>query len=171
MKQMQRIFKRILLIMGVVLLFCSVRTAEAKKYYSLSDVGLSGSAKDEVDYAILSIRGNKVRYQKYQISGSGYKRERVGKIKTAKLTSKTKCYVGDSKKVPDELRQNGRMGKKKNRYDSGKKHLVKKYKDINTVKWIYRVQKRKLKKYISGRNNEIKVVKGKVTKIAVRLSY
>lgn len=170
MRQMQRIFKGILLLMGIALLFGNAGTAEAKKYYSLSDIGLSGSTEDKTDYVILSIRGNVVRYQRYQVSKSN-NWERVGEVETARLTSKTKCYVGDAKKVSDELRSGTRKEKKNNYYDSGRKHLVKKYKDIDTVKWIYRVQKRKLKKYISGRNNEIKVAKGKVTKIAVRLSY
>lgn len=162
--------------LGIVLLFGCCHKVEAKKYYSLKNIGLSGCTTDNVDYGILSIRGNTVKYIKYKIASNGYEWEKAGKVQTAKLTSSTKCYVGDSKKVSSSLKKpvNDKKGKisnkkKTQRISSKRTHITQK--NINTEKWIYRVQKRNLKRYISGRNNEIRVVRGKVTKIVVRLSY
>lgn len=162
--------------LGIVLLFGSCLTAEAKKYYSLKNIGLSGCTTDNVDYGILSIRGNTVKYIKYKIASNGYEWEKAGKVQTAKLTSSTKCYVGDSKKVSSSLKKpaNSKKSKTSNKKkiqktSSKRTHITQK--SINTEKWIYRVQKGNLKRYISGRNNEIRVVRGKITKIAVRLSY
>lgn len=167
MKQIWHFLWIMIPLLGMIVLLENGTVAEAKKYYSLKDIGLSGCTNDGTDYAILSIRGNVVRYEKYQISKKTGEWERVGKVKTAKLTGKTKYYVGDSKQVSSSLQSKAKSKKS----ISNKKYLMKKQKNIDTEKWIYRVQKWNIKKNISRRNNEIRIVGGKVTKLAVRLSY
>lgn len=167
MKQIRYFFWIMIPLIGMIFLLGNGTVAEAKKYYSLKNIGLSGCTNDGTDYAILSIRGNVVRYEKYQIAKKTGEWKRVGKVKTAKLTGKTKYYVGDSKQVSSSLRSSA---KQKNS-TSSKKYLKKKKKNIDTEKWIYRVQKWNIKKNISRRNNEIRIEGGKVTKLAVRLSY
>ncbi|MDE6760927.1 MAG: hypothetical protein K2J90_09655 [Lachnospiraceae bacterium] len=162
---------------GLIFLLGSSNTAEAKKYYSLKEIGLSGCTTDNVDYAIFSIRGNTVKYSVYKFSSRSREWERVSGVKVAKLTSKTKYYMGDSQKVSSSLKKYKEDGKNKNIRSNNKKyktadnrkHFAKK--DINTEKWIYRVRKGTIKKNIFGRNNEIQVKNGKVTKLIVRLVY
>lgn len=170
MKQIRHLFWIVIPLIGLMFLLGNGTVAEAKKYYSLKNIGLSGCTEDDTDYGILSIRGNVIRYEIYRVSVKTGERKRIGKAKTAKLTSKTKYYVGDSKQVSSSLRKDKKR-KKNDHTNDNKKYLVKKNKNIDTEKWIYRVQKRTVKKYISRRDNEIRVSKGKVTKLAVRLSY
>lgn len=176
MELLRKIIWVIIPLWGIVFLFGSSQTTEARKYYSLKNIGLSGCTTDSVDYGILSIRGNTVKYVKYKIAPNGYEWEQTGRIQTAKLTSSTKCYIGDSKKVSSSLKKpennkKSKAGNKKKvqRVSSKRTHITQK--NINTEKWIYRVRKGTLKRYITRRNNEIRVVRGKITKIAVRLSY
>ena len=176
MELLRKIIWVIIPLWGIVFLFGSSQTTEARKYYSLKNIGLSGCTTDSVDYGILSIRGNTVKYVKYKIAPNGYEWEQTGRIQTAKLTSSTKCYIGDSKKVSSSLKkpENNKKSKAGNnkkvqRVSSKRTHITQK--NMNTEKWIYRVRKGTLKRYITRRNNEIRVVRGKVTKIAVRLSY
>lgn len=177
MRLFQRLFWIVIPFFGLVFLLGNSNTAEAKKYYSLKDIGLSGCTTDNVDYAILSIRGNTIKYTTYKISQGNCEWERVGNVQTARLTSKTKYYMGDSKKVSNSLKKNieseknksKRANNKRSGYEYGRKHLAKK--SIDTEKWIYRVRKATIKRNIFGRNNEIQVRNGKVTKLAVRLMY
>ena len=134
---------------SILLIFCLVfafnNTADAKKYYSLNDIGLSGCATDNIDYAVLSIRGNTVQYIKYvRKTGSG-RWVQEGKSQKAKLSSKTKYYMGNS-------------GRLRNRSA-----------DLNTSKWISRVRKGTVKKEYGGRNNEIVIIRGKVMKLVIKL--
>ena len=168
----KHLFLMITAFFGLIFLLGSSNTAEAKKYYSLKEIGLSGCATDNVDYAVFSIRGNTIKYAIYKFSPKSREWERISGVKAAKLTSKTKYYMGDSKKVSSSLKKNKEDGKNKNirpNNKKDKKHFVKK--DINTEKWIYRVRKGTIKKNIFGRNNEIQVKNGKVTKLIVRLVY
>lgn len=177
MRLFQRLFWIMIPFFGFIFLLGNSNIAEAKKYYSLKDIGLAGCITDDVDYAVLSIRGNTIKYFKYKISPKNYEWERVGDVQTARLTSKTKYYMGDSKKVSGSLKNDIETGKnkkkkvnnKRSRYVNDKKHLAKK--NIDTEKWIYRVRKGTVKRNIFGRNNEIRVKNGKVTKLAVRLTY
>ena len=174
MKRLQRLIWGMTTFLGILFILSNAQIAEAKKYYSLRDVGLKGCTTDNLDYGILSIRGNTVKYVKYELANNGYEWRKVGNVQSAKLTSATKYYVGDSGKVSGSLKKQGTENKNykssKNSIKNTKRmHMGKK--DINSVKWIYRVRKATIKKYISSRNNEIRIVKGKVTKIAVRLSY
>lgn len=186
MKLVQQLFYLMIPFIGIIFLFGSSDIVEANKYYSLQEIGLSGCATDSVDYAILSIRGNTVKYMKYQISKDRQEWKPVSGVQTGKLTSKTKCYVGDARKVSNHLKSNAiekknkkvKRNNKSNRIDKNetennkwksKNRLTKKR--IDTEKWIYRIRKSKLKRNIIGRNNEILVRKGKVIKLAVRLVY
>lgn len=175
MRRLRKQIWMIVSVLGMLFLFGNSQIAEAKKYYSLRDIGLSGCTTDNVDYGILSIRGNTVKYVQYNMSNKGSARGRAGKVQTAKLTSATKYYIGDASKVSNSLKKRGieKLNQKalKEMQKSNSKRTFIAKKNINTEKWIYRARKGTLKKYISGRNNEIRVAKGKVTKIAVRLSY
>lgn len=173
----KNLFWMIIAFFGLVFLLGNGNTVEAKKYYSLKEIGLSGCATDNVDYAIFSIRGNTIKYSMYKFSSKNCEWERISGVKTAKLTSKTKYYMGDSQKVSSSLKKDRENGKNKkvrpnNRNDKtgdNRKHFTKK--DINTEKWIYRVRKGTIKKNIFGRNNEIQVRNGKVMKLVVKLAY
>ena len=160
---------------GILVILGNGKTAEARKYYSLQEVGLSGCTADNVDYTIVSIRGNAIKYIKYQFFSKTCRWKKVSGIQTAKLTSGTKYYIGNSDKVSDSLKKNAENGKSSKmnskKVNTKKMHLSQKTKNINTEKWIYRVSKGTLKKNLHGRNNEIRVVNGKVTKLAVKLSY
>ncbi len=175
MKSGKRLLGIFVLFIGIMVILGNGKTAEAEKYYSLQEVGLSGCVTDNVNYTIVSIRGNTIKYIKYQCSGKKCAWKRVEGIKTAKLTSKTKYYMGNSEKVSDSLKkkeQKGKTSKQNNKKEKTKKRqLPKKTKNINTEKWISKVRKGTIKKNMYGRNNEIRIVKGKVTKLAVNLSY
>lgn len=164
-------------LIGLIFIMGNGTTAQAKKYYSLQDVGLSGCTTDDTDYTIVSIRGNIIKYIEYRFSEKTQKWKKVKGVQNAKLTSNTKYYMGNSKKVSASLKNQG-VGKdntttvKNNTKEKVKKtRLTPKVKDINTEKWIYRVRKGVIKKNLSGRNSEIRIVKGKVTKLAVGLTY
>lgn len=175
----RRLFIIMISIIGLVFLFGNGNTAQAKRYYSLKEIGLSGCTTDNVDYAILSIRGNTIRYAKYQIVNESYEWKQAGNVQTARLTSKTKYYMGDLKKIPDSLRKNkmNENNKKINnnkedskiRKSTNRKHLIKK--NIDTEKWIYRVRKGSVKRNLSGRNNEIQIRNGRVIKLVINLAY
>ncbi|MGN0153477.1 MAG: hypothetical protein ACI4A3_03435 [Lachnospiraceae bacterium] len=180
----RRLFLILIPIIGLVYLFGNGNTAQAKRYYSLEEIGLSGCTLDNVDYAILSIRGNTIRYTKYQIANGSCEWKQIGDVQTARLTSKTKYYMGDLKKIPDSLRKNGMNENNKNinnkninnnkedpkiQKTTNKRHLSKK--NIDTEKWIYRVRKGSIKKNLSGRNNEIQIQNGKVIKLVINLAY
>lgn len=177
MRLFQRLFWIMIVFFGLIFLLGDSNTAEAKKYYSLKEIGLTGCANDNVDYAIFSIRGNTIKYSVYKISKGSCEWERISGVKTAKLTSKTKYYMGDSKKVSSSLKEHREDGKnkkistsdKKNKTMNNRKYFTKK--NIDTEKWIYRVRKNTIKKNIFGRNNEIQIKNGKVTKLVVRLAY
>lgn len=127
----------IIAVLFISVFVCNI-SVEAKKYYSLEDIGLSGSATDNTDYSVLSFRGNTLRYVKYEKDNESGKWKKKGKSKKAKVSSKTKYYIGYSNKL-------------RNRSV-----------DPNSTKWIARVGKKTIKKKMSGRNNEIIVRKGKV---------
>lgn len=171
----KRFLGTFILFIGMLVLLGNSKTAEARKYYSLQEVGLCGCTADNVDYTIVSIRGNTIKYIQYKFLPETCRWKKVNNMQTAKLTSGTKYYIGNSEKVSNSLKKNAEN--KKNSKHGGKKgktkktHLPQKAKDINTEKWIYRVRKGTIKKNIHGRNSEIKIVNGKVTKLAVKLSY
>ena len=171
----KRFFGIFVLFIGMLVILGNGKMAEARKYYSLQEVGLSGCTADNVDYTIVSIRGNTIKYIQYKFLPKTCRWKKVNSMQTAKLTSGTKYYIGNSDKVSNSLKENVENGKssKKNskKVNTKKMRLPKKAKNINTEKWIYRVSKGTLKKNLHGRNNEIRVVNGKVTKLAVKLSY
>lgn len=137
------------LLCGMVLLLCMVmvygNTSYAKKYYSLDDIGLTGCASDNTDYSIISIRGNQLKYVKYSREKGSTRWKQDGQIRKAKLSSKTKYYMGNS-------------GRLRNRSAN-----------LDTSKWISRVRKSTVKKEFSGRSNEIVVARGKVLKLVTGL--
>lgn len=177
MKLQKYILWSMITIFGIVFLLSNGKTAEAKKYYSLREIGLAGCTKDYVDYAIISIRGKTLKYVRYQYYGKSYGWKQIGSIKTAKLTSKTKYYMGNSDKVSDAVKNmsqqsNNSSQRKITRAGAAqKRYLPKKVKTIDTEKWIYRVRKGTVKRSVCGRHNEIVVNNGKVIKLAVRLTY
>lgn len=178
MSKIRKYFLLINLCLIVLFSFSVSKKVEAKKYYSLSDIGLKGCTTDFVDYAIISIRGNKVKYAKYKLSDSHCGWEQTGGIKSAILTSNTKYYIGDAERIPNETKSATSKKKNKNdKMDEVKKnlkrnmHLPKKVKNIDTQKWLYRVRKGKAKRNIGKRNNEIVIKNGKVSKLAIRLTY
>ena len=172
----KRFFGILIPVIGLLFIMGNETNAEAKKYYSLQDVGLSGCTTDDVDYTIVSVRGNTIKYIEYQFSEKTQKWKKVKGVQTAKLTSDTKYYMGNSKKVSSSLKKkntgkNNTTTKNNKKSNSKKTRLTPKVKDINTEKWIYRVRKGIIKKNLLRRNNEIRIVKGKVTKLAVGLTY
>lgn len=130
---------------GIVLVMLYGSTVQAKKYYTLEEIGLEGCATDETDYAIISLRRNQVQYLKYKKSKENGKWHQTGEVKRAKLTPKTKYYMGNG-------------GKLRNRSV-----------DPDTSKWISRVRKSVVKREFTGRNNELQVKNGRVTKLVIRL--
>lgn len=156
-------------------------TVKAQKYYSLRELGLSGCTDDNVDYGILSIKGNTLRYVIYKYSSETKRWLRVGGTKTAKLTSKTKYYMGNADQISSSVKNAGKTvsktEKKKQNYEkkqqkkNGKRNLMKKTGNINTEKWISRTYKGKVKKRMHVTNNEIEVSKGKATKVLVGINY
>lgn len=140
----------ILFMLAGVLLLGADETVEAKKYYSLQNIGLSGCAEDDIDYSILSIRGNTVRYVKYEFSEDDYEWVAVGKIQKARLTPQTKYYMGNLSKLLKRIQKGD---------------------TVDGAKWMSRVRKGMVKKEVLGRYNEIRVKNGRVVKIAIRLNY
>lgn len=140
-------------------------TAFAKKYYSLQEIGLSGCTTDDVDYGILSVKGKTVKYVKYRLSKQTKRWVQVGEIRTAKLTSKTKYYMGNANKVSSTVK--GGSSKKQ----AAKKKMRRANHNIDTEKWITRTNKSKMKNSLCSRNNEICISKGKITKIIVNIAY
>lgn len=174
MELLHRGFRVLIPFLAIVLLLGNGQKAEAKKYYSLKNIGLAGCATDRTDYGIISLRGNKMKYVIYKRSDNSCEWEQVGGVKTAKLTSATRYYMGDAQKVSPSLkngqqkeRDNGRTWTRQN--DRKNRHITPK--SIDTEQWICRVRKGIVKKNISGRNNEIRVARGKATKVVIRLSY
>lgn len=168
----RRIFWVLIPFIGILFILGNGKTAEARKYYSLQNIGLSGCTTDNVDYTIVSIRGNTIKYIKYQFSEKKQEWRRLSGIQTAKLTSSTKYYMANPEKVSASLKKKSGANSKTTstkKVNSKRSYLAKK--NINTEKWIYRVRKGTIKKKVYGHNNEIRVVKGKVTKLAVGLTY
>ena len=120
--------------------------SQAKKYYSLEDIGVACCTSDNVDYAVLSIRGNRIQYVRYERETDGVRWKQTGAVKKARLTSKTKYYMGNA----DRLRNRSV--------------------DPDKSKWISRIRKGIAKKEYGGRNNEIVIVRGKVVKLIIRLN-
>lgn len=174
MKLLHKVFRVLIPFLTIVLLLGNGQKVEAKKYYSLQNIGLTGCTTDRTDYGILSIRGNKMKYVVYKRSYNSCEWEQVGDVKTATLTSATRYYMGDSQKVSPSLKngptKDWRNDKKQTkRNDRGSRYITSK--SIDTEKWICRVRKGIVKKNISGRNNEIRIARGKVTKVVIGLSY
>ena len=140
-----------ILLAALVMMFCFSATAYAK-YVSLKTVGLT-DFQNMTKFRIVSVNGNTVRYRKVKIgSKNGDVDITFGKIKTAKLTKKTKYYVGSV-----------------NRYN---KTFTK---GASTAfldkKWIKRVSKSKFKKVLTGKEwwDVVVVKKGKVVKIFTKM--
>ena len=174
MKIQHKLFRVLIPFLTIVLLLGNGQRAEAKKYYSLQNIGVAGCTTDRTDYGILSIRGNNMKYVVYKKSYNSCEWEQVGDVKTAKLTSATRYYMGDSQKVSPSLKNNQKKDWRNDRKQINRNDRVSKYvtpKSIDTEKWICRVRKTIVKKNISGRNNEIRVARGKVTKVVIGLSY
>lgn len=160
--------KRLILMMAFTVLMAVYsaggQTAfAATKYYSLKELGMSGCTTDRVDYGVLSIKGKTVRYVKYELSEKTNRWVQTGGVKTATLTSKTKYYLADPAKISSDSQPAGRNKTPK----KAKKTMRKKPRSIDTEKWILKTNKRKIKKHLQVRNNEIRIVKGKVTKILI----
>ena len=93
MKILHRVFKVLIPFLAIVLLLGNGQWVEAKKYYSLQNIGLAGCTTDRTDYGILSIRGNTIKYVVYKRSYNSCEWEQVGGVKTAKFTSATRYYM------------------------------------------------------------------------------
>ena len=171
----------VILIMAMCCMLGNRTIVKAQKYYSLKELGLSGCTEDNVDYGILSIKGNTMKYVKYKFSEETKRWLRVGGIKTAKLTSKTKYYMGNADKLSSSVKNTGKAVnktenqkqslEKKRQKKKGKRALVKKKGNINTEKWISRTYKSKVKKRMHVTNNEIQISKGIATKVLVGINY
>lgn len=176
MKEKKFLWMLMITFIGVLCVFGNSKDVEARKYYSLQEIGLSGCTTDAIDYSVVSIRGNTLKYIKYQYYLGTCEWKQVGGVRSAKLNARTKYYMGNGKKVPSSLRKNGveRFGKNMTvgqLRTLQQKHILRKTTDINTQKWIYRVRKGTIKRNIFGRHSEVQIVNGKVTKLAVKLEY
>lgn len=171
----------VILCLAMCYMFGNRTTVKAQKYYSLKEIGLSGCTEDDVDYGILSIKGNTMRYVIYKYSSETKRWLRVGGTKTAKLTSKTKYYMGNADQISSTVKNTGKPVTKtkkkkqsceiKQQKKNGKRNLMKKTGNINTEKWISRTYKGKVKKRMHVTNNEIQVSKGRATKVLVGIDY
>ncbi len=158
--------------LGILLLFGNSKDVQAKRYYSLRDIGLSECASDNRDYSIVSIRGNTIKYIFYEFSSEKQEWIQKGKIKKAKLTGATKYYMGN----PDRLSVNNSSGKNRSLRNiniqknvRSRRLQTKSMLSINDQKWISRVKKGTVKRKYLGRYNEIQIQNGKVIKIVIRL--
>ncbi|MDE6434153.1 MAG: hypothetical protein K2L07_07970 [Lachnospiraceae bacterium] len=156
----------VILVIAFAVCMIHSETAFAKKYYSLQEIGLSGCTNDNVDYGILSVKGKTVKYVKYRLSKQTNRWVKVGETKTAKITSKTKYYMGNASKVSSAVKSGNGSSKKQ----TAKKTMRRNH-NINTEKWITRTNKSKIKKSLCSRNNEICISKGKITKILINIAY
>lgn len=102
-KRIRRMKKAILLMTGAVLLgnsyYPAAVTAYASpyRYYSDAELGRKGNGRDKT-YYIYSIKGNTITYRRsHWVSyPEGYGNiDPYGKLRKAKLTKKTKYYVGN----------------------------------------------------------------------------
>lgn len=155
--KMQGIHRKLMVIMAVIfaalMLICVPHTAHAKKYYSAKQVGLTG--KNDIMqgrlYSIISVKGKKVRYCKVSFSSKGGDDLGLtfGKTKTAKLTSKTKYYIGE----PSRFWQLGGNTGDRAKY--------------SRIKWIRKVNKKSFVSSLGRRQwwDHIIVKNGKVQKI------
>ncbi len=166
-QSMKRVVVLCILLTAFTVCAASSETAFAKKYYSLQEIGLSGCTNDDVDYGILSVKGKTVKYIKYKLSKRTNRWVKVGQTKTAKITSKTKYYMGNAGKVSSAVKNGKDSAKKK----VTKKRMKRMQRNINTEKWITRTNKRKIKNSLCPRNNEIRISKGKITKILINIAY
>lgn len=132
----------------MVCTFIIPMTASAKKYYSMGQLGVPGYSGTPY-YQIRSWKGNTITYRKYDTSKSS-KKPKTGKWQKAKITGKTKYYVGDAKhfdKVVDRY-----VDKDGYYYPS-------------EVKFVTKSNKTKFKQYYKGKSSirvDLVIKKGQV---------
>ena len=149
---MKKLCKRMLLVLVLMNLVCCFSiTANATKYLSLKNVGLKKFQSMD-KYRIISISGKTVRYGMIKTVPKNDDFEiKVVKIKTAKLTSKTKYYLGSIKEFNKTLLPNGASFLNK--------------------KWITKVNKSKFKKALTGKEwwDVVVVKNGKAVKLFTKM--
>ena len=149
---MRRTMHKVLLLLVVVgSLFCAADMVQAKTYYSTKQVGLTGKYDfiTGQKYRIVSIKGNTVRYRTVTTVPTEYEfKLKFGKMKTAKLTSKTKYYIGDIKVFNNNTNP-----------------------VFQNKKWITKVKKAAFTKALNGKGwwDRIIVKSGKVKKIFINM--
>lgn len=143
--------KKTIFMTCILLMVCTFiipMTASAKKYYSMEKLGVPGYVGAPY-YQIRSWKGNTITYRKYDTSTSS-KKPKTGKWKKAKITSKTKYYVGDAK----------HFNKVVNRYVDKDGYYY-----PSEVKFVVKSSKAKFKKYYRGKSRirvDLVIKKGKV---------
>lgn len=99
-----KITKRNMILTWVLLVICMLAIpvkANAKKYYSMEELGVSKFSGTPY-YEIGSWKGNTITYRKYDTS-KGSDRPKIGSWKKAKITKKTKYYVGNANRFYNVL--------------------------------------------------------------------
>ncbi len=138
----------LVLLLTAVMIIASVLPVEAKTYYTGNQLYLNNKKVQ-----IVKIVGNKVTYRSVTYVQKDYYMDiKYGKKKTAKLTSKTKYYLGDASRYRKLLSQSNYK------------------KTPMTLKWIYKVNKKTFSKNIgSGNWDQIQIKNGKVVRIFAKM--
>lgn len=122
----------------------------AKKYYTPKKLGISIQNSEKTYIHIDHVTNKKVYYYTYKLGNEGMTTSQ-SKIKSAKITSKTKFYYGDT-----QLLFSGTL-----KGDS-----------FDTRKWIYSISKKqfieKMENYY-GSNDRIIIKNGKVEKVIIHI--
>ena len=136
--------KTLCLMLAALLVFCLVSPVQAKtKYITASKAGLKSNWY-LTHYQIQSIKGNTLKYRtaRLVVGANDVMSVKFGKSKTAKLTSSTKYYIGNT-----------------SRYAG------------TSSKWIYKTTKKNFKKKLTGKEwwDVVLVKKGKVQKVFTKM--
>lgn len=137
------------LAVAAFLCFLSVIPVQAKTYYTKNQVKLPLNSSK---YRLVSVSEGKVIYQKVTwVQKKDRLDVKLGKKKTARLTSSTKYYLGNEKRYSSQLPRKNYQGDK--------------------VKWIYKTTKKDfIRNYSKGSYHDYLVVKnGRVRRIYSKL--
>lgn len=121
-----------------------------KKYYSPQQLGISVLNNNGTYTSVKKATSKKIYYYTYEL-GEEQTTKNKSKLKSAKITSKTKFYCGDLSYLSSQGRSNQTM---------------------DARKWIYKISKKqfieKMKTYY-GANDQIVIKNGKVEKVFIRI--
>ncbi|MDO4634083.1 MAG: hypothetical protein Q4B01_09530 [Eubacteriales bacterium] len=103
---MKKIKTAVIFLTMMLVIIGSTFTVSAKKYYSSKQAGFPTNYKTFKQKHIVSVSGNKLTYRDVIIgdSDNGVK-TRLGKLKSARITSKTKFYLGEPSRYFNNLRK------------------------------------------------------------------